>query len=397
MKGLTAGLFGGLIVLALPLPGTAQTIDAGRVQVDVTGYAQIQWNTTSVDEDDLDPVGLLDRRIAWSTFETRRIRPTIAVRVDDWIEGKIQPDFALGDIKLADAYIDFELDERFRVRFGQFKKPFSRIELTSSSRIVPIERGLRIRGLNEAFRVDLSDEPEPPFTDVDGLLLVGDEYLLAGALGYLGRDMGVAAYGDVGRLDYTVGIFNGSGADRRDDSDGVSAAGRLEYSPRDDWPLRLGAAGSYRELLFDGELLGIDVREDIGGFAFEVDAEWGDFRRPGAHLLAEAVIGENFVAGLTSGPDPEPSDATMLGAQAVVAWFEPYAGDRVEGLEPMFRVSYGDPSRDRDGDGGWLVTPGVNLYFFERNRVMLNWDVFVAGGDAVETEHALRVQAQLYY
>ncbi|MFW6202373.1 MAG: porin [Gemmatimonadota bacterium] len=399
MSRLTAGLFSGLIVLTAPSVAAAQAIEEGRVRVDVTGYAQIQWNTTSVDEEDLDPNGVLDPSIAWSTFETRRIRPTVRVVIDDWIEGKIQPDFALGEIQLADAFIDFAIGEAFGIRFGQFKKPFSRIELTSSSRIIAIERGLRIRGLVDAFLFDLANEPDPPFVDIDGGLLLGDEYTLLDALGYLGRDMGVAVHGGSGRLGYALGVFNGSGADRRDDSDGKSVAGRVEYSPRDDWPLVIAAAGSYRELLFDGELLGVGVRDEIDGFALEADVEWGEFRRPGAHVLVEGVIGENFVAGLTPGPAPGPADATLLGLQAVLAWFEPYpaAGGRIEGVEPLLRASYGDPSLDRDGDGGWLLTPGANLYFFGGNRVMLNWDVFLAGGEAVETEHALRVQTQLSY
>jgi hypothetical protein len=38
----------------------------------------------------------------------------------------------------------------------------------------------------------------------------------------------------------------------------------------------------------------------------------------------------------------------------------------------------------------------VNLYFFGRNRLMFNWDVFLAG-DRFENENALRAQAQFYF
>lgn len=398
MERLTAGLFGGLIVLAAPTLARSQTIDAGPVQVEVTGYAQIQWNTTSVDEDDLGFIDAADGDIAWSTFETRRIRPTIAVVIDEWIEGKIQPDFALGDLDLEDAYMDFAIDDAFHLTVGQFKKPFSRIELTSSSRILPIERGVRIRGLIDALTFELDPDPIPIFTDFDGDLIPGEEYEMLDELGYLGRDLGLAAHGTLGRVGYAVGVFNGDGADQLDDNDGKSVAGRLDFAPIEDRPLVIGAAGSYRELFFDGEFLGVDIDRQLDGFAFEVDAEWGAFRREGLHALVEGVIGDNFVGGIDDdGPILLPEDATLLGVQGIVTWFEPTGRDRLEGIEPLLRVSYGDPSTDRADDAGLLLTPGVNLYFFGRNRIMFNWDVFLPGGEAFDTEHALRAQAQLHY
>jgi hypothetical protein len=41
------------------------------------------------------------------------------------------------------------------------------------------------------------------------------------------------------------------------------------------------------------------------------------------------------------------------------------------------RVSWGDPDGAVEGDEGVLLTPGFNVYFAGRNRLMLNWDVFV--------------------
>lgn len=399
MRRLTVGLLGGALALAAPMMAHAQTIDAGPVEVRLTGYAQIQWNTTSVDETDIaggfGAVGI-DDEIAWSTFETRRIRPTIEVVIDDWIVGKIQPDFALGDLDLQDAYMNLAVDDAFELRIGQFKKPFSTIELTSSSRLVPIERGARIRGLTDALRVEL-DPDDPVLTHVDGDLVAGDQYELLDELGYVGRDIGIAAHGAFGRLGYAAGIFNGSGADRRDENDGKSLAGRVRYAPTADWPLAVGAAASYRELRFDGTVDDTEVEADVDGLAFEVDAEWGGFRRPGLHAILEGTLGRNFAGRvIDDGGAGRLDGATLLGVQGIAAWFEPRDGGRVEGIEPLLRVSYGDPSTERAGDGGLLVTPGINLYFFGRNRVMLNWDVFIAGGE-FDTEHALRAMAQLHY
>ena len=86
----------------------------------------------------------------------------------------------------------------------------------------------------------------------------------------------------------------------------------------------------------------------------------------------------------------------MVGAQAVAGWFAPRAG-RVEGVEPVLRVSWGDPDTGGASDEGLLVTPGVNLYFTGRNRLMLNGDVYVSAREGLEAQHALVAQLQVYF
>ncbi|MGH7449001.1 MAG: porin, partial [Longimicrobiales bacterium] len=101
----------------------------------LTGRAQFQWNSTSVDADEI------DAPLASSTFETRRVRVAASVRVGDWMRGFIEPDFALGRLQLKQVWIALELDSALVVRAGQFKKPFSVINLTSSAVHPMIERG----------------------------------------------------------------------------------------------------------------------------------------------------------------------------------------------------------------------------------------------------------------
>src|SRR5690606_26211053 len=136
---------------------------------DVGGQVQIQFSTTSVDEEDVFPFIDPDDDLASSTFETRRIRLSVEVAIADWITGRIQPDFALGDFELADAWLNLELDEAAQIRIGQFKKPCSLLFLTSSSLILPIERGLRIRGLDRALLRD-----GVPLIVLDGTAVLGE-------------------------------------------------------------------------------------------------------------------------------------------------------------------------------------------------------------------------------
>jgi hypothetical protein len=121
------------------------------------------------------------------------------------------------------------------------------------------------------------------------------------------------------------------------------------------------------------------------GTAFGVDFELGDFRGDGLHVIAEATTGDNIV-----------SEESFLAAQAMLSWFRPTSG-RVEGIEPLFRLSWGDPDGEVEEDAAMLLTPGVNVYFTGRTRLQLNWEFFVPQGDRFEMHHALRAQAQLAF
>lgn len=336
-----------------------------EVRVSVTGRVQVQYNTTSVTESDLG-----GEAAASSTFETRRVRLGIEVAVRDWITGVLEPEFALGAVGLRRAFVDFGIDEAFALRVGQFKKPFSLIFLTSSLETAPIERGLRIRGLEDAYA------RSGGAAGVWGGI-AGEEHELLDALGYLAYELGAAVHGELGPVAYEVGVFNGSGPDSRDTNGAKSFAGRAVVGVAET-PLAVAGAFSHRET-GSGE-------ESVAGTAFALDLEWGDFRRPGLHVLAEAVLGENLEVG-----------ETFRAAQAIAGWFQPVRARRIDGVEAVGRVSWADPNVEIEGDAGVLLTPGINLYLFGRNRLMLNWDVFLPEGDVFETEHGLRAQAQLAF
>jgi len=377
MDRFAGGLLGSL-ALALTICTSAASAQAAPdpVRVRMGGHAQVRFNTTSVDEEDVFPLIDPDDDIAASTFETRRVRVSVEAAIAGWITARIQPDFALGELDLADAWLNLEFDEAVQLRVGQFKKPFSLLFLTSSSLILPIERGVRIRGLDRALVRE-----GVPLAVLGGAAVLGEEQEMLDALGYVGREIGVALHGERGRWGYAVGVFNGSGKDALDDNDGTSAAGRIQYRFAGA-PARLGLAGSYRETR--GRTLA-GARRELEGVAVSLDGEWGDFFRPGLHVLGEAVLGENLVDG-----------ERLWGAQVWLASFFQLHGRRVEGIEPIFRLSYGNPSSVSDDDG-WLVTPGVNVYLFRRNKLSVNWDAYVPRGRGADAQHALRAQAQVYF
>lgn len=359
----------GASLLALGAAGhaNAQAAAAPSFQFIPGGQVQIQGSTTSVDADDVAAAP------AATAFETRRVRLGAGFAYGDWIIGEVEADFAGGSARLTNGFAELALDERVRVRAGQFKKPFGVFELESSTRIRTIERGVRIRGLADVVGVPAETQ-----------------HLLAGG-GYLGRDIGVMAHGSLGRVGYAAGVFSGEGANIRESLGTKAFAGRLTWAIRS--PLVLGGAVSVQPTgIPDGAEAGA---EQGHGTAVELDASWGGFRQPGLHARAEWMLGDN---PLVPGDNPlvRYDVPTMTGIQGLVSWFAPQDG-RVEGWEPVLRLSWADPATDIDGDAGVLLTPGLNVYFNGRNRFMVNGDVYVPERDDLDPEFAFVAQLQVHF
>src|SRR5690606_20497982 len=96
---------------------------------------------------------------------------------------------------------------------------------------------------------------------------------------------------------------------------------------------------------------------EIGGF------------RSGPWLIVEASTGTNLA-----------TEESFAGVQVIGSWFVEIDHDRIEGIEPAGRVSWGDADRTVEDDDGMLLTPGFNVYLAGRNRLMINWDVFRPAG-----------------
>jgi hypothetical protein len=364
------------LVAVLTFTGVAQGVHAQAappVRVTLSGRAQIQLSSTSVDEEEAGTTG----SIAGSMFETRRIRLQVNVAAGDWIRGIIEPDFAMSSLRLKQAWIALDFDPAFSIRAGQFKKPFSLILLSSSTQIAPIERGVRIRNLEDA----LNQQDATRFGTIDGETIVGEEQALVTLMQYGDYDIGAAIEGEKAGFEWSLGVFNGAGESARDVNDSKTFTGRVTYGLPVSTPVRIGVSASHRDAFFGGAE--VDTRK---GTAYMLDLEVGEFRN-GLWLMAEALRGENLV-----------TEETLMGAQAMLSYFISTGGTRrIEGVEPVGRVSWGDPDDAVDGDAGILLTPGVNLYMFGRNRLMFNWDVFMPQGDAFSTQHAMRAQLNLHF
>ncbi|MFQ6047553.1 MAG: porin [Gemmatimonadales bacterium] len=348
-----------LFSLALMRPErlTAQVPVHSRAQeITITGRVHTQFNTTSAD-------GEID-----SEFLMRRVRLTGELHISDFVSGKVQPDFGEGKITLKDAYLRLTFDPAFRATLGQFKRPFDLFELTSSTQILVIERAGGIRGLSTC-------------SGPGGICSLSR---FTEKLGYSDRDIGVLIDGrDPSRkFRYMLSATNGAGANKDEENDRKSFGGRAEFTPMTD--LRVSGNVALHDYSND------TTAADEYAVAFGGDLEWGNYTE-GIHLKVGAVAGDNW-RNLSATGDP----SKFLTAQGIVSYKYALAENRFLGaVEPVARVSWGDPDTDASDDEGLLFTPGLVIHFTGRNKIALNVDVWSPSQG--NTEWSLKVQSYLHF
>lgn len=164
-----------------------QSVTASR-KVRLSGWAQTRFTSTGGTK---------------NTIELRRARLAVGGNLTDSISYRVQADFVRSPV-LLDAHMDFTRLQFARLRVGQFKVPFSQENLVSSKDLLTVERALPV--LNLAPGRDTGNNGRDIGLQVDGSIVRGD-----------GRPL----------FDYTVGLFNGAGINRRDDNHRKDAAVRV--------------------------------------------------------------------------------------------------------------------------------------------------------------------------
>jgi hypothetical protein len=339
------------LTVALPRVGSAQVeISARAARITIGGRLHTQFVTTSVDS-------------AENNIFFRRARLQADIVVNDFLDGRLEYDFAAGRSGLQDAYGRLNFDPAFEVSIGQFKRTFTQFELASSNDLPNIERDGAIPG-----------ERCPGVGSTCSFSRLTQQLL------FDGRDIGVRVEGELGDVvTYRVSVTNGQGTNASDINDAKSSSGRLEFALADE--VRLGAFGAMHDY---PDPLPVDDTDYAQ--AFGADLEIGAFRGP-YHLMAGAVTGNNWRVD---------ADTDFLAAQALATAYIEVGEQFMAGIEPMFRVSWADPDTDQDDDAGLLLTPGLFWYFQGRNGLDLNLDYYTPPVDR-DAEWAFRVQMFLYF
>lgn len=353
----TAAVFAGALALfagPLAIQASAQTVEGRGAEITIGGRLHAQYAQTSVE--DGPPKDLF----------FRRIRLTMDIKVNDYLDGRVQPEFAGGGTAVQDAYFRLRLSPSFRVAVGQFKRAFDLFGLESSTRLPLIERDGRVPGLSAC----------------EGVGGTCSWTRLSEKLNFSGRDTGVRIDGALGdRASYLVTVTNGEGVNTRDENQGKSFSARVAFDAGDKVEIGVGAGAH--------DVLDPEAVETNYAPVFGVDAKIGSYGG-GPMLMAGVMRGENWKAEDASGAFP-----TFWAGQVTGTYFAGVESDLIEGIEPVLRVSVANPNTDADDVRGLLFTPGVHVYIEGRNRVGVNLDVFSPGG--MDTEYSLKFMTYLYF
>jgi phosphate-selective porin OprO/OprP len=264
----------------------------------------------------------------------RRLRFALSGEIVKNLKAKFTIDVVRSPV-LIDAQLEAAFSEALNLRFGQFLVPFGVESSVSTADLDTINRSQPVDKL-------------APGRDI----------------GTLGRDVGLALTGKISLFDYTVGVFNGTGANKADTNDNKDFAGRLGVRPLEF--LSVGASlykGSYNT-----SVGAPSTRRDRTGF--DAGATFGDVSLKGEYVWAV-------------------DDATdKRGWFAQAGWFV---------LPKTFQVLAKFDSFDKNvsaaNDRTSLYTFGLNWFFAERTKLQVNFE-YLRNESGRMANQALLVQFQ---
>lgn len=272
----------GAALAAITSPLAAQTtFHTHAAEITIGGRLHTQFNTSSADSEPA------------SDMLVRRARVDALVKINEFLSGFVQPEYAGSRAFLQVAYVRLSFAPAFHAMIGQYKRPFDLFTQTSSTDILVIERTGTIRGVGAC-------------SGVGGMCSYGQ---FMEKLKLATPDIGVILDGGdrAGRFSYAVAVMNGAGQNVSDENGTKSYSGRVVIAPSPDVHL-------------SGNLAWHDYVEPSGanGYARVVggDVELGNSTR-GLHIQAGAVSGDNWLNYLAGGP------TTFATAQAIVTYKVP--------------------------------------------------------------------------
>lgn len=248
-------------------------------------------------------------------FSIKRARLVLKGEILENINYKLQLDGVKSPI-LMDAQVEWSFIPKAKLTFGQFKIPFSLENLTSSSSLDNVNRTQTVEELC-------------PGQDI----------------GASGRDIGITVSGKFSFVEYSVGIFNGSGINRRDTNENKDMVGRLVFRPVDS--LSLGVSqyiGDQRPSAADPHV----NRDRTGVEAF--------FSRGPAFIKGEYIFAKDNLA--------RRAGWYVRGGYSFIP----------EKLQAVVNYDSYDSDLDLDDDLIKVITLGLNWYFSEKTKLQINFE-----------------------
>ncbi len=336
-----ATILAGLLVL-----GTSSLVMAQVAEDEVprlSGGANLHtlWTLSETAGDPSNEIAISMARVKLLWREGKWLRARLQFDVDQLFEEE------KSRAMLRDAWVELRLNRALRLRLGQFKRPFSALELRGRSSLEVISRG-----------------------PANGLLIED--------LGFGDRDLGLQISGDFGRskrqVSYALGAFNGTGRNQPE-TDGNGAkdiVGRVTARARR-W-LTFGANASVK--LFDTETVGY---YPSWSWMTGVDMT---IERKGLFVLVEALYGLNHDrCALAFEPDECRAENDRVGVpraaavSALVAYRFDLGTSLELALEPVVKGEVLMPDDGLDKALAGQASVGANLHFGKHVRLMVHGDL----------------------
>lgn len=273
---------------------------ASSLQLTVSGYTQFLFTSHTETED---------------TFSLRRARLSLGGNILKKLRFKLQANL-VSSPALVDALAEFLLTEKLNLRGGQFLVPFSLEGTTSASQLLTINRSRVIE-----------------------LLAPGRDN------GSAGRDIGLVAFGRLSIFNYTLGLLNGSGTNKKDDNGHKDFAGRIMASPTQG--LTIGFS-FYNGRRFDSSVSANLIRNRYG-----LEASWHHRR---LHLTTEYIIGQD--------------DRTKKGGWYLLGVFDL----KPKKYQLVLKLDYFNPDRSLPGQSSLIYTAGANWLLSPMSKVQANFE-----------------------
>lgn len=234
-----------------------------------------------------------------NTFNLRMARVSVGGRILDDFEYKIQGQIngntsTLGDSpRLVDMFVEWQKYTSFKVKIGQFKRPF-----TFENPMNPIDQGFMSYGQAVNKLAGFSDR--------------------TGEHSSNGRDIGIQVQGDLlpnsnGRnlLHYQIGVFNGQGINMADADNKKDIIGGIWLMPVK--AIRIGAFGWAGSNARNGKYTDTDGHEQNGivslnQYRYALSAE---YKNSETQLRAEYVHSTGYGFAKTLNTSSDKSDATI--------------------------------------------------------------------------------------
>ncbi len=314
-----------------------------KIKISARIHALWEMNHENIPDDPLTTANEFQKMSTQNDFRIRRARFKMTWRPERWLSAVLQVgDFQkldFGISLLRDAYIHVSPLRYLEIRVGQFKKPFSRLALRSSGSLRVLNRG------------------------------EGNK-LLSGELRYGDRDLGVQLSGRIVpsvKLDYEIGVFNGSGPNLSERGNSKDMVARLEASPVP-W-FRVGLSGSFKFF---------DAKESTVRNAWAAGAD-AVFKFAGFRVHLEAITGLDHAYSsrqvqVTSFAPP------ILDLLTILSYKHKVADAKLSvALEPVFKFEMLDPNTKVINDQVMIFSPGFNTYFGKYFRLMLQGEILRSG------------------